>query len=70
MMSVSEYANDVGMSVKEILNLCKKLEIPANDESYLLSDDDIIMLDNEIASYEEENESEEVEETESTDENA
>ncbi|MGM9881352.1 MAG: translation initiation factor IF-2 [Bacilli bacterium] len=63
-MSVSEYANDVGMSVKEILNLCKKLEIPANDESYLLSDDDIIMLDNEIASYEEENESEEVEETE------
>ena len=56
MMSVSEYANDVGMNVKEILNLCKKLGIPASDESYLLSDDDIIILDNEIDSYEGENE--------------
>ena len=27
MMSVSEYANDVGREVKEILSLCKKLSI-------------------------------------------
>ena len=26
MMSVSEYASDVGKNVKDILNLCKKLE--------------------------------------------
>ncbi len=59
MMSVSEYANDVGMSISEILDLCRKLEIPASDESYLLSDDDIIILDNEIAQNEESSEEEE-----------
>ena len=49
MMNVSEYASDVGRSIEEILNLCKSLSISADNEESMLSDDDIIMLDNEIA---------------------
>jgi len=49
MMNVSEYASDVQKEVKEILSLCEKLGITANGEGDMLSDDDIIMLDNEIA---------------------
>ena len=48
MMSVSEYANDVDKSIEEIFMLCKKLNINANQEDDMLSDDDIILLDNEI----------------------
>lgn len=50
MMSVLEYADDVNKSVEEILNLCNKLNISASDENAMLSEDDIIMLDNEIES--------------------
>ena len=64
MMNVSEYASDVGKEVKDILSLCKKLSISVNGEEDMLSDDDIIMLDNEIASLDEE----EVEETEVSEE--
>ena len=49
MMSVLEYASDVNLSVKVILELCKKLNIAANGEDDVLDDDAIIMLDNEIA---------------------
>ena len=49
MMSVSEYSTDVGKTVKEILNLCQKLEIKATNEEDMLTDDDIILLDNELA---------------------
>ena len=56
MMSVSEYALDVDKSVNEILNLCKKLELSISNEDDMLSDDDIIMLDNELASLENEEE--------------
>ena len=67
MMNVSEYASDVGLSVKEILDLCQKLEINITSEEDMLSDDDIIMLDNEIASFEENTEeSEETKEIESS----
>ena len=67
MMNVSEYASDVGLSVKEILDLCQKLEINITSEEDMLSDDDIIMLDNEIASFEENTEeSENTEEIESS----
>ena len=52
MMSVSEYALDVDKSVSEILNLCKKLELSISNEEDMLSDDDIIMLDIELASLE------------------
>lgn len=52
MMNVSEYASDVQKDVKEILGLCKRLDINVNSEEDMLSDDDIIMLDNEIANME------------------
>ena len=54
MMNVSEYANDVDKKVSEILKLCQKLEIKVSNEEDMLTDDDIIMLDNEIANMEEE----------------
>lgn len=66
MMSVSEYAIDVDKSIDYIFELCKKLNINANHEDDMLSDDDIILLDNEIAnmsdSEEEEKEIEDFEE--------
>lgn len=49
-MNVSEYASDVGLEVKDILSLCKKLDINVSKEEDMLSDDDIIILDQEIAS--------------------
>ena len=49
MMSVLEYASDVNLSVKVILELCKKLNITVTSEEDSLDDDAIIMLDNEIA---------------------
>lgn len=45
-MSVLEYANDVNKSVAEILKMCEELEISVTDEDDLLSEDDIVMLDN------------------------
>ena len=61
MMSVLEYASDVNLSVKVILELCKKLDIAVVSEEDMLDDDAIIMLDNEIANGDEfENEEEEV----------
>ena len=48
MMSVKEYAIDVNKSSSYILDLCKRLGINANGEDYELSEDDIILLDNEI----------------------
>ncbi|MGN1342915.1 MAG: translation initiation factor IF-2 [Bacilli bacterium] len=66
-MNVSEYASDVGLSVKEILDLCQKLEINVASEEDMLSDDDIIILDNEITSFEENTEeSENTEEIETS----
>lgn len=51
MMSVLEYANDVNKSVEEIKALCDRLNIKYENESSLLSEDDIILLDGEIANY-------------------
>ena len=48
MMSVVEYANDVNKSVEEILKLCKNLDIKVSKKEDMLSDDDIIVLDNAI----------------------
>ena len=63
MMNVSEYANDVGKTVSEILKLCQRLNIEVSNDEDMLSDDDIIMLDNEIANSNEElEEAEEIEE--------
>ena len=49
MMSVLEYAQDVNKTVSEILNLCKKLNIPVNSEDDDLDEDAITELDNAIA---------------------
>lgn len=48
MMSVQEYAEDVSLDVKTILELCNKLNLNASSKDDKLSDDDIIILDNEI----------------------
>ncbi|MBQ2873356.1 MAG: translation initiation factor IF-2 [Bacilli bacterium] len=57
-MSVFEYASDMNKSVEEILTLCKRLEIKVNNEVDMLSDDDIILLDNEIENTDSVNEEE------------
>ena len=45
-MSVLEYANDVNKTVAEILKKCEELNIYASSEEDLLSEDDIVILDN------------------------
>ena len=60
MMSVLEYAEDVNKTINEILNLCKRLGIPANSEDDMLDEDAIVELDNAIARDEEMEEYEEV----------
>ena len=66
MMSVLEYAKDVAVDVKTILELCKKLDIKANGEDDILDDDAIVMLDGEVSNLsddlEEENYEEEIQE--------
>ena len=59
MMSVMEYAVDVDKTVEEVLDLCKKLDINAANENDMLSEDDIIMLDNELPVEEQDEEVEE-----------
>ena len=49
MMSVLEYALDVEKDVEEIKNLCSKLGIKVDSEESMLSEDDIVLLDGEIA---------------------
>ncbi len=61
MMSVSEYANDVDKSIEYILTLCQRLNISANQEDDMLSDEDIILLDNEIENTADEEETKEIE---------
>ena len=51
-MSVKEYASDVNLSIKVILELCEKLDIKVANEDDMLDDDAIILLDNEIANNE------------------
>ena len=53
MMTVNEYAIDMSKTVKEILAICESLDINATDGDYELNDDEIILLDNEIANKEE-----------------
>ncbi|MDE6284742.1 MAG: translation initiation factor IF-2 [Bacilli bacterium] len=47
-MTVKEYAQDVNLSVAEILKKCKELSINVKVGDDLLSDDDVIILDNTI----------------------
>lgn len=66
MMSVLEYANDVNLTVDQIIKICNSLNIKVNNEDDLLTEEDIILLDNETSSFEEIKEEieEEVEEEE------
>ena len=52
-MSILEYAMDVNREVSEIISLCESLNIKKNMEDDILTDDEIIMLDNEIDSLKE-----------------
>lgn len=62
MMSVKEYASDVSLSIKKIMELCNKLEISVTNEEDILDEDAIILLDNEIAnSNQEETTTDEIE---------
>ena len=45
-MIIKYYANEMNFTIQEVLNQCKELGIKANDGNFMLSDDDIIMLDN------------------------
>ena len=56
MMSVKEYAIDVNLSVEKILELCKKLDMNVSLEDDMLDDEMIIILDNEIANIDIEDE--------------
>ena len=53
MMSVLEYANDVNLTVDQIIKICNSLNIKVNNEDDLLTEEDIILLDNETSSFEE-----------------
>ncbi len=54
MMSVLEYAQDVNKTLKEILELCKKLNISVSNEDDMLDEEAITELDGAISSLEEE----------------
>ena len=48
MMTLEDYALDVNKSIEEIMKMCDKIGISYQDEQTLLSDEDIILLDNDI----------------------
>ncbi len=61
MMTVLEYATDVNRNVEDILDKCRELDIDVNNEDDELSEEAIIMLDNNLDdadSFEEEMEEE------------
>ncbi len=48
MMTLEDYALDVNKSIEEIMEMCDKMGISYQDDQTLLSDEDIILLDNQI----------------------
>ena len=52
-MSILEYAMDVNKDITEIISLCESLNINKIKEDDILTDDEIIMLDNELDSLKE-----------------
>ena len=63
-MSILEYAEDVGKTVEEIIKLCEKLNISKSNEDDMLDQDEITMLDSEIANVAVESDTDEsIEET-------
>lgn len=59
MMSVLDYANDIGKNVSVVLNKCKELKIPVTNEDDMLEEEHIIDLDNVFANMKGEVEPEE-----------
>ena len=53
MMSVLEYANDIGKNVDLVLKKCAELGIPLSDKDDMLDEEHIITLDNVFSSEEE-----------------
>ena len=62
MMSVEEYALDTNNTVLAIIDMCKKLGINANSSSDMLSEDEVIDLDNQVYNEDEYNLEDKVEE--------
>ena len=52
MMSLKDYALDVGLDLEKVKKMCDKIGISYDDEESLLSEDDIILLDNETQDVE------------------
>jgi len=52
-MSILEYALDVNKEVSDIVKLCESLNIKKSNEEDILTDEEIIMLDNELDSLKE-----------------
>lgn len=53
MMSVLEYANDIGKTVKAVLSKCQELKIEVSTEEDLLTEENIVALDNAYINNEE-----------------
>ena len=62
MMSLLEYANDVNLDIEKIKNICKELGISYTDDESLLTETDIIELDNYISNMNIEESEEEISE--------
>lgn len=60
MMTVLEYSQDVGKSVEDIIKLGAMFDLIFEDEDHMLTQDDIILLDNNLTKLTEETISEEV----------
>ena len=45
-MTVQEYAEDMNFTVQDVLNECVKLGIKVSNKDDMLTEDDIVMLDN------------------------
>ena len=55
MMSVLEYANELGVDVNVVLKKCKSLGINVNGKDDYLEEEDVIILDNELATMDRRN---------------
>ena len=62
MMTVEEYALDVNKSIFDILKKCEELGINATGDDYMLSEDDIVELDNVIDQISDDEELDELDE--------
>ena len=59
MMTMEDYAQDVGKTIEEIKELCDKVGIDYEDENTLLDDVSITLLDNALEEVEETTEEQE-----------